>query len=283
MSAMRQYRRLAVPVLFAVALSLMAGCAAPKQAAQAARTDPVTARLITEVTTVPQATLNTAAKGAMMTGLPPSKVTGSPLTVAGKPELFYDSVQYCPYCAAQNWPLIVALSRFGTFTGLTPIRSTAWSDGIANIPPLDTWSFYHSTYTSRYLAFVPVEERSNELITPKANPANGGSYRVLQKLTPAQLALVRKYESRKQVPFLDFGNKLVLAGALYPPQDLLGVGGKSPLTWSQIAASLRDPNSQAGESIRNAAVFLTADLCVLTGNQPRSVCTPPIRALENLP
>jgi hypothetical protein len=198
--------------------------------------------------------------------------------------VFYDSVQYCPFCAAQNWPLIVALSRFGTFTGLTRIRSTAWSDGIVNIPPLDTWSFYHSTYTSRYLAFVPVEEASNQLVTPKANPAKGSSYRPLQKLTPAQKALVKKYETGKQkmVPFLDFGNKLVLAGAQYPPQDLLGVGGKSPLTWSQIAASLNDPNSQAGESIRNAAVFLTADLCVLTANKPQSVCTPPIRALERL-
>jgi hypothetical protein len=33
-------------------------------------------------------------------------------------------------------------------------------------PPLDTWTFYRSGYTSRYLTFVPVETRSTELGNP---------------------------------------------------------------------------------------------------------------------
>ena len=36
------------------------------------------------------------------------------------------ATEYCPYRAAQNWAMIVALSRFGTFTGLRTIRSVTF-------------------------------------------------------------------------------------------------------------------------------------------------------------
>ena len=39
-----------------------------------------------------------------------------------KPELLYIGAEYCPYCAASRWPLIIALSRFGTFKGLRDHR-----------------------------------------------------------------------------------------------------------------------------------------------------------------
>ena len=78
----------------------------------------------------------------------------------------------------ENWPLIVALSRFGKFTGLTTSRSTQFD----HIAPIDTWTFYGSHYTSPYLSFVPVERRSNVLVNAKANPDAGHSYRVLQQL-----------------------------------------------------------------------------------------------------
>jgi Domain of unknown function (DUF929) len=45
------------------------------------------------------------------------------LTASGKPEVLYTGAGFCPYCAAVRWPLIVALSRFGTFSGLAPARS----------------------------------------------------------------------------------------------------------------------------------------------------------------
>jgi len=30
----------------------------------------------------------------------------------------YIGAEYCPYCAVERWPLIVALNRFGTLTNL---------------------------------------------------------------------------------------------------------------------------------------------------------------------
>ena len=43
---------------------------------------------------------------------------GSPLSSGGKPEVLYVGTEFCPYCAAESWSLIVALSRFGQFSGL---------------------------------------------------------------------------------------------------------------------------------------------------------------------
>ena len=39
-------------------------------------------------------------------------VTGTPLTSDGKPELLYLGAEYCPFCAAQRWAMVNALSRF---------------------------------------------------------------------------------------------------------------------------------------------------------------------------
>ncbi len=74
----------------------------------------------------------------------PTAVSGPPLTEAGRPEVLYVATEYCPYCAEENWALIVALSRFGQFTGLTISRSPQFED----VPPIGTWTFYGSYYTS---------------------------------------------------------------------------------------------------------------------------------------
>ena len=51
--------------------------------------------------------------------------SGTPLTSGGKPEVLFIGAEYCPFCGAQRWAMITALSRFGTFTGLKTIHSLA--------------------------------------------------------------------------------------------------------------------------------------------------------------
>ena len=149
------------------ALAAISASAGLWPTAHAVHVNPALARLITQVTTVPVAASDAAGGGLPVTA--PTPVTGAPLAENGKPEVFYVGAEYCPYCAAQNWALIVALSRFGTFSGLTTIRSADYPP----FPPLDTWTFYGSSYTSEYLAFVPVETFSNVLVNPKDNPPTG--------------------------------------------------------------------------------------------------------------
>jgi hypothetical protein len=80
--------------------------------------------------------------------------------------------EFCPYCAAQRWALVVALSQFGTFSGLTATHSTTTDV----YPDTKTFSFYGSTYTSTSLDFTSVELESNQV--------SGNSYATLQTMPP---------------------------------------------------------------------------------------------------
>jgi Domain of unknown function (DUF929) len=208
--------------------------------------------------------LATASAGAasLFTGLSTQVAINGPLlTSGGKPEVLYVGAQFCPYCAAETWALLVALGRFGTFTEVTAIRSAQFE----GISPVDTWSFYGSSYHSAYLTFVPVEMRSNVLVSPAADPGKSASYRVLQKLTADQQAIFDENDPQHSTPFLDLANETALTGASFPPQSL------QKLTWSQITASL-EPGSNPGAQIVAAADSLTAQLCTLTRDNPASAC-----------
>jgi hypothetical protein len=238
------------------------------------------ASLVKEVTTIPAVTLDKVGAGQISRGsigrvnpqgadyLAP--VSGQRLTSGGKPELLYVGAEYCPFCAAQRWAMIVALSRFGAFSSLSTIHSST-TDTPSDVP---SWTFYGSTYTSKYLTFVPVEETKNYR-TGNSASLNVG-YVPLQNPTLAEQKLFSEYDNSGYIPFLDIGNKYVTIGNLppYGPQLLQG------LSWSQIASAMRDPSSTIAQCVDASANYLTAAILKATGNQPAALCTPPIRQLE---
>ena len=246
--------------------------------------DPALAGLITEVTTVRVNVLGSGGAGTysgellspessadsvsssnlLFDGFPsPTGAKGRPLSSGGKPEVLYVANEYCPFCTAQSWPLIVALSRFGEFSGLSTSRSPTFE----NIPPIDGWTFYGSSYKSPYLAFAPVETYSNALVKRTADPDDPTSYRRLQRLTPAEQAVFHEFDGQGQTPFIDFGGAATALGSDIIPATLAG------LTWSQIAADLRRPGSTAGAAILFSATVLTAELCQLTRDRPATACS----------
>jgi hypothetical protein len=182
----------------------------------------------------------------------PTPHTGHPLSAGGKPEVLYVGTEFCPYCATENWALLVALGRFGTFADVSEIRSARYPP----IPPLDSWTFHGSSYSSKYLAFVPVELYSNVLVTPRANPLKATSYRVLQKLTPAQRFLMNEAGKAKGTPFTDFGGQAVMTGSPIPVAPL------EHLTWGELTSALRAHRGAAAQAVIGAADFITAELSV---------------------
>jgi hypothetical protein len=172
--------------------------------------------------------------------------------------------------------MVVALSRFGTFSGLSTVHSGNNSGEV--FPNTPTWTFDKSTYTSKYLAFSAVEMQTNI----PTQTSNGASYTTLQTPTAAQQALLSKYDAPPYVsssnagaiPFIDFGNKYMISGASYSPQVLQGK------SWNQIATALKDPTSPIAKAVDGTANYLTATICKLTGNQPASACTPVVKQLE---
>jgi Domain of unknown function (DUF929) len=216
-----------------------------------ASADAVVAR---EISRVPAATVNSVGAGTA-TGLRP--ISGQPeLTLGGKPELLYMGGEYCPYCAAERWAIAAAVSRFGTLSGVRFIHSSP-TDVYPNTPTL---SFYKSRYTSRYLAFVPVEWYSE-----RADAATPTGYAYLQRPTSQQAAAFSRYGG--SFPFVDIGNRYLVPEAQYLPSALAG------LSWAQVAADMRDPSSPVGKDIDGAANMITAAICKLTHGQPASVCS----------
>jgi hypothetical protein len=198
-------------------------------------------------------------------------VDGQALTSNGKPELLFLGGEYCPYCAAERWAMVSALSRFGTFTGLTTTHSST-SDVYPDTPTL---TFYKSTYKSNYIDFVPVELFKNERVGNSSNSST--PYETLQTATTAQQALEAAYDPDGAIPFLDFGNKYVEVGNLSPLSPSM-LAGK---TWAQVAAAMNDPTSSLGKALVGNANYITAAICKLTNNQPASACTPTIVNLES--
>ena len=239
------------------------------------------ASLVRDVTTIPAGTLDRVGAGQISRssigtvnsqgGGYLAHVSGPLLTSGGKPEVLYVGAEYCPFCAAQRWATIVALSRFGTFSGLSTVHSST-TDTPSDIP---SWTFYGSKYTSKYLTFVPVEETKNYR-TGNSASLNVG-YVPLQNPTSAEQELIGKYDGAAgYIPFLDIGNSYVQVGDLppYGPQLLQG------LSWGQIASAMRDPSSEIAQCVDASANYLTAAILKLTGNSPVALCTPAIRQLE---
>jgi thiol-disulfide isomerase/thioredoxin len=225
------------------------------------------ASVVSDLTSVPASTLKTVGKGSALTynAKPMIPITGPALTENGKPEVLYLGAEYCPFCATERWAMAEALSRFGTFSGLKFIHS----DPSDVYPSTPTLTFYKSTYTSKYVAFTPVEET-----TVSKQP--------LQTPTSAEQALLAKYDAvpyvpaanAGSIPFVDLGNKFMLSGAQYNPQVLQGK------SWAQVASALKDPSNPIAQSADGAANTFTAAICKLTNNQPATACTPTVQAIE---
>jgi hypothetical protein len=233
----------------------------PAAASQQAA-DPNAAQVLQAVTSVPETALDQVAAGKVDSL--PKLAAGEPaLTADGKPLIVYVGAEYCPFCAAQRWGMVVALSRFGSFTDLQTTHSSS-SDVYPNTATL---SFHGSTYTSSFLSFQGVETQSN---TPQGN-----TYAVLDTPTAQQSQLLQKYNappyvaagSAGSIPFIDFGNKYFASGASFSPQLLAGMSG------SDIATALSDPTSPVAQAILGSANAFTAAICDLTGGQPAQVCT----------
>jgi hypothetical protein len=197
---------------------------------------------------------------------PPSPVNGKPLLTGsgGKPIIFYEGAEYCPYCAAERWGVVVALSRFGTFSKLNTTTSSA-TDAY---PSTNTFTFYQSSYQSSYIDFLSVEETTNQ-------PDGNGGYTPLQTPTPQEEQILNSLNSQGGIPFIDIANKYTVNDAGYDPQVLQN------MTWDDIASSLSNANSPVTKGIVGTANYLTAAICMTTNQQPASVCTAaPIQQLE---
>lgn len=223
------------------------------------------ASLVTKTTSVPTSVFDAVGTGTAHPA--PTPINAPALTADNKPEILYMGAEYCPYCATERWPMVIALSRFGTFSNL----KTTHSSGNDVFPNTETFSFHDASYQSPYISFTGVEMQSNQ--------QQGDSYATLDTPTAQQQEILDTYDrspyvgtatsSSGGIPFIDFGGRFVSGGATYDPSVLQGKSA------NEIASALSDPTSKIAQGAVGAANTFTAAICSLTKNQPASVCTSP--------
>ncbi len=216
-----------------------------------------TQQLVTQISSLPASEFDSVGQGTANNLIKP--ISGTALTGStGKPEVFYFGAEYCPYCAAQRWALVIALSRFGTWSNLKTTSSSS-TDVYPNTP---TFTFHGASYTSQYIDFDAVETTDRD-------------QKPLETPTAAQQALVNKYDTSNSIPFVDLGNRYAFAGSMYLPDLLAG-------DWQTIANQLQQSNSKQAQAVLGSANLLTAAVCKLTGDQPAAVCSSQtIKSLES--
>jgi Domain of unknown function (DUF929) len=221
---------------------------------------PTSPQVFDEVTQVPASVFNTV--GVSSTLVVPhnvfaigshepsftEKVNGVVL-----PASFYYGAEFCPYCAATRWGLVIALSRFGTFANnrLYNMWSSATDSAGPNTP---TFTFYGVKYSSPYFAFTGYEVEDR----------NGKALAVL----PSNVhTLVNKYNQNLSFPFMDIANKTFLVNSAFDP---LTLGGYT--TQGAIASALKDTTSPVTQAIISTANYISAGICASAKNPPASVC-----------
>jgi len=198
-------------------------------------------------------TVGTGGYGGEMVRLPASaKLVDSSL----KPMVVFVGAEYCPFCAAERWSMVMWLSRFGTFKNLSEITSSSTDVD----PNTNTFTFYKSSYSSPYIDFS-----ANELEDRNQQP--------LQSMTAQISKIFTTYDQTPftsqsgQFPFIDIGGVFTLYTTSYDPVILKN------LSWAQIAAKLSNPTDPVTKAIVGNANILTAATCIATANVPSSVCT----------
>jgi len=244
-----------VSALFATMWIAPAASAAP---AGSAAGQAAPAAVVAAVSHVPTAVFNGV--GLQPSVTPPVVLSGqSVLRFGTQPGLVFIGAESCPLCAAERWAFLVATSRFGTWSHLGIAQSA--SDDVD--PNTQTFSFARATYSSRYVSirtkdFSRLNGRSAVLAALSAPERKAYTTLDVAKYVPANPGTF---------PFLDFANRVIIAGASYDPGQLQG------LTRAQIAGDLASPSNQVTKSIVATANYMTAAICGIDGERPSNVCS----------
>lgn len=225
--------------------------------------------------------------------------TSSQLHQGGKAEVLVIDTYAEEFSAAERWPVVKALERFGTFSSLKPLmqqkcypstgagftigvmRIGCWKDMYA------TFDWESASYRSRYVAFV-----HKDLIDPQLH--------VHQNLSRDELTLFNRYENAggsswpeavwqtvftgqgRGFPLLLVGRYLETSAQIAIPGDLTAESSSDPLPFDTVEGSLRGgrPVGKASPSLitdfNTEANLITALICHADGKKPSSVCNRPV-------
>jgi len=166
----------------------------------------------------------------------------------GKLFVFFMGAEYCPYCAAERWAVVRSLQKFGQWEGLKQTISAARDEPFLNLP---TYDFTKATYSSPHIEFAAREIKDRE-------------FKPLQKLLKPEEKLVRKFNPKKEIPFLLIGGRFLQIGSGFPPKIFIGH------TFRQTETELKKAESEIRKTIDEEANIISALLCL--SGLPQELC-----------
>ena len=253
-----------VAIILLGALVIVRDNSGPSSTSTVETFSPASSSLLTSISSIPRTVFDTVGVDSPANPITAPHPVGSgttPLWVTTandgpKPVVFFYGAEFAPYAASERWPLVVALSRFGTFDKLGLMQSSP-STAFAN---LSTFTFWQSSYSSKYVTFESVERYSS------LNPT-GGRYLGLEKPSATQRAAIASAGSGANTfAVLDVANRWMLTGASFSPTVLAG------LNQDQIAGNLTTPAAPLTQAMLASANEITAEICSVDGDSPDAVC-----------
>ncbi len=167
-------------------------------------------------------------------------VTDEPLKKpSGKSLVFFMGAGFCPFCAAERWAVVNALSNFGRWEGLVETTSADHDEKYLSIP---TVSFARAKYESAYVEFIGRETADR-------------NFEPLQELGEKDNEILDTFNPDQTIPFLLIDGQFMQVGAGYSPQILEGKDH------AMVGAELANPSSPVGKAMKIEIDNITALIC----------------------
>lgn len=177
-------------------------------------------------------------------------ITNEPMKrISGKSLIFFMGAGFCPFCAAERWTIVNALSNFGKWEGLVETTSADHDEKYLNIP---TISFTHAKFESDHVEFVGRETADR-------------NFEPLQELGEKDFEIVDTFNPDQIIPFLLIDGQFMQIGSGYSPKFLEG------MDHAKVRFELANPVSPVGKAIRTEIDIITALVCKSIGGKA-NVC-----------
>src|SRR5580693_2862526 len=155
-----------VAIILLGALVLVRDNSGPSTTSTVETFSPAPSSLVSTLTSVPATVYDVVGVSSPANPVQAPRPTGNgsaPLwlaTVGDGPPLpvvFFYGAEFAPYAAVERWPLVLALSRFGTFDRLGLMQSSSTTA----FAGLSTFTFWNASYHSNDLVLQSVERYSS--------------------------------------------------------------------------------------------------------------------------
>jgi hypothetical protein len=157
----------------------------------------------------------------------------------GKALVYFMGAGFCPFCAAERWAIVNALSRFGKWEELVDDKSAGQDEKYLNVP---TMSFAKAKYTSDVVEFIGKETADR-------------NFEPLQELDDKDYEVLDVYNPDQIIPFLLIDGRFTQIGAGFSPQLIENMSHEA------VRAEISKPDSSIGKAIHSEIDNITALIC----------------------